>query len=102
MAERRVLALGTLDQPAGDRGRPCLRRAAFELLDVAEPERLEVRQIEPADGSRDVSERVGALVAEFVGVRKGAGADAIEDDYTRSGHRAILGSRWTRSWTCSD
>ena len=85
MAERRVLALGTLDQPSGDRGRPRLWRAALELLDVAEPERLEVRQVEAADGSGDVPERVRALVAEFAGVRKGAGADCIEDDHARSG-----------------
>src|SRR5262249_46894742 len=36
--ERRVLALGTLDQAPGDRRRSRLRRTALELFDVAEPE----------------------------------------------------------------
>ena len=43
VADRRVLALRALEQPAGDRGRARLRRAALERLDVAEAERLQVR-----------------------------------------------------------
>ena len=43
VARRRVLALRALEQPAGDRRRARLRRAALERLDVAEAERLEVR-----------------------------------------------------------
>ena len=74
VAGRRVLALRALEQPAGDRRRARLRRAALERLDVAEPERLEVRQVEAADGARDVAERVGALVAVFGGVRQRSGA----------------------------
>ena len=72
-------------------GAPGLRRAALELLDVAEAERLQVRQVEPADGARDVPERVRALVAELGGVRQRAGADGVEHDHAGSGHRAILG-----------
>ena len=68
---RRVLALRALEQPAGDRRRARLRRAALERLDVAEAERLEVRQVEAADGARDVAERVGALVA-VLGRRRAA------------------------------
>jgi hypothetical protein len=49
VARRRVLALRPLDEPARDGGCVRLRRAALKLLDVAEAERLEVRQVEPAD-----------------------------------------------------
>jgi hypothetical protein len=62
---RRVLALRALEQPPGDRGRPGLGRATLEGLDVSEPECLEVGQVEPADGARDVAQGVGALVAEL-------------------------------------
>ena len=49
VAGGRVLALRALQQPARDRRRARLRRAALQRLDVAEPERLEVGQVEPAD-----------------------------------------------------
>ena len=88
VAGRRVLALRALEQPAGDRGRAGLRRAALERLDVAEAERLERRQIEPADGPSDVAERVRADVAELVCVRKRAGTDGIENDHAGAGHTA--------------
>ena len=61
---RRVLALGALEQPAGDRGRTRLRRAALERHHVAEAERLERGQVEASDGAGDVAERVGALISE--------------------------------------
>ena len=67
---RRVLAARALEQPPGDGRRAGLRRAAEERLDVPEPERLERRQVEPADRARDVPERVRALVAELGGVRQ--------------------------------
>jgi hypothetical protein len=66
---RRVLPFRPLDEPAGDRGRAGLRRAALEGSDVPEAERLERRQVEPADGAGDVAERVRALVAELRRVR---------------------------------
>ena len=102
VAGGRVLALRPLEEPARDRRRSRLRRAALELLDVPEPERLHVREIEAADGLRDVRERVRALVAVPVGVRQRAGPDGVEHDHagTRSrglGHPAILGSAWTTS-----
>ena len=78
-------------------GAPACGGTALERLDVAEAERLQVRQVEPADGARDVAERVGALVAELVGVRQRAGTDGIEHDHARPRHRAILGARWTPS-----
>jgi hypothetical protein len=81
VAARGVLSPGAFDQPAGDRRRARLRRAALERLDVAEPERLEVRQVQPTDGARDIPERVGALVAVVGRVGELAGADRVEDDY---------------------
>ena len=54
-------------------GAPGLRRAALERLDVAEPERLEIREIEPTHGASDVAERVRALVAVLGGIGKLAG-----------------------------
>jgi hypothetical protein len=73
VARRRVLALRALDEAAGDGRSAGLRWAALERLDVAEPERLQIGQVQSTDGSRDVPERVGALVSVFVGVRQGAG-----------------------------
>ena len=58
VAGRRVLALRALEEPARDRGRARLRRAALERLDVSEAECLEVGQVEPADGARDVPQGV--------------------------------------------
>src|SRR3954447_1820342 len=81
---RRVLALRALRQPAGHRGRARLRRAPGQLLDVAEAERLHVRQIEAADGVGDVRERVRALVSVLVCVGQRAGPHGIEDDHARS------------------
>ena len=62
VAGRRVLSGRELDETAGDRGRARLRRATLERHHVAEPERLEVREVEPADRVGDVTERVRALV----------------------------------------
>ena len=62
VARRRVLPLRALEEPAGDCRCAWLRRASLERLDVAEAERLETRQVEPADGSGDVSERVRPFV----------------------------------------
>ena len=88
VARRRVLALRALEQTPRDRRRPGLRRAALELLDVPEAERLHVGEIEPADGLGDVRERVGALVAVPVGVRQLTGADGVEHDHTGRGPRS--------------
>ena len=87
---RRVLALRPLDEPPGDGGRTRLRRAPFERLDIAEPERLEARQIQPSHRSRDVAEGVGSLVAVVRRVGQLARADGVQHDYARSGHAAIL------------
>ncbi len=92
VAGRRVLSLRALEETAGDGRRARLRRAALELLDVAEAERLQARKVEPADRARDVAERVGSLIAVLVGVRQLAGTDGIKHDYASSGHRAILGT----------
>ena len=93
VAGRRVLAARALDEPARDRRRARLRRAAEQRLDVAEPERLERRQVEAADGPREVAERVRALVAEVGRVRQLAGPDGIEHDHAGPGHAAILRPR---------
>jgi hypothetical protein len=50
VAGRRVLALRTLEQPAGDCGGPGLWRASLERLHVAQTEGLETREVETADG----------------------------------------------------
>ena len=77
-------------ETARDGGRARLRRAALERLDVPEPERLEVRQVEAADGAGDVPERVGAFVAALGGVRQLAGADGIEHDHACPRHAGSL------------
>ena len=92
VAGRRVLALRPFHQPARNRRGARLGRAAFERFDVAETERLEARKIEPTDRSRDVAQRVRALVTVLRGVRQLAGADGIEHDDAGPGHRAILGT----------
>ena len=88
--ERRVLALRALEQAAGDRGRARHRRHAFEIRDVAETQGLHVRQVEPADGARDVSERVRLVVSELCCVRQGARAHAVQHDHARARHGAIV------------
>ena len=74
-------------QPARDRGRVRLRRAALERLDVAEPERLEVREVETADRARDVPERVRALVAPVGRVGQLARPDGVQHDHAGARHR---------------
>ena len=56
------------------------RRDADERQDVAEPERLQHRQVEPAGGLGDVPERVRARVAVVGGVGQLAGAAGVDDD----------------------
>jgi hypothetical protein len=68
VAGRRVLPLRALEQAAGDGRRVRLRRTALERLDVAEAERLEIREVETADGARDVAESVRPLVTPVGGV----------------------------------
>ncbi len=102
MARGRVLALRPLYEAAGDRRGPRLRRAALELLDVPEPERLEIREIEPAHRARDVSEGVGALVPIVPGVGQRSRADRIEHDHARPRHAAILEPDGHRSWHARD
>src|SRR4029453_3692447 len=58
VAGRLVLALRARGEAPRGGGRIGLRRAPLERLDVAEAERLEVRQVEAAHGARDVAERV--------------------------------------------
>ena len=101
VAGRRVLALRALDEPARDRRRSRLRRAALERLDVAEPERLEIRQVEAADGAGDVAERVRSLVAVLGGVRQRARADGVQHDDARAGHAGYSRSVMEPSSACS-
>jgi hypothetical protein len=89
VARGRVLALRALEQPAGDRGRVRLRGAAFERLDVSETERLEVRQIEPADRVRDVSEGIRPLVAPVGGVGKLPRPDGVQHDHAGPRHSEL-------------
>ena len=89
VACRGVLALRALEEPARDGRRVRLRRAALELLDVAEAERLEVRAGRARRPPGDVPERVRAVVAVVGGVRQLAGADGIEHDHTGTGHAEL-------------
>jgi hypothetical protein len=86
-----VLSLRPFEQAACDGGRPGLRRASLERLDVAEAERLHVRQVETADGPGDVAERVGALVSVIRRIRQLPRADGVKHDDARTRHAAILG-----------
>ena len=65
-----------------------MRRAALHRLDVPEPESLERGQVETADGTGDVGESVGPLVAELCSVRQFARSDGVKDDDARSRHGA--------------
>ena len=65
VSERRVLSLRALDQPPGDGRCAGHGRAALQRLDVAEPERLQVWQVEAADRLGDVPERVRAFISEL-------------------------------------
>ena len=86
VTRRRVLALRALDEPAGDRRRAGLRRAAFERHDVSEPERLEIGQVEASDRAGHVAESVGAFVPVLRRVRQLTSADGIEHDHARPRH----------------
>ena len=55
-------------------------------MHVSEPERLEVRQVEPSDRLRDVAERVGAFVPVLARVGQLPGPDGVEDDHARTRH----------------
>ena len=92
VAGRRVLALRALDEPAGDRGRVLLGRAALELPDVAEAELLQVGEVEAADGPGDVGKRVRALVAVLRRVRQLARPNRVQHDHAGARHGAILRS----------
>ena len=65
-------------------------RAALERLDVAEAERLEARQVETADGARDVAEGVRPFVAVLGGIGQLTRADGVQHDHACSRHAAIL------------
>jgi hypothetical protein len=102
----RVLALRPLDEPARNRGRSGLRRAAGQFLHVAETERLEIREVEPADRFRDVAKCVRPFVAVVGRIRQLTRPDGVEDDDARPWHEAILGSLWrpfsaSSAWSCS-
>ena len=97
VAGRRVLALRALDEPARNRRRAGLRRTALERLDVAEAERLEVREVEAADGASDVPQRVRTFVSERGRVGQFARAHRVQHDDACAGHGAILGRSWKPS-----
>ena len=94
MAGRRVLALRALEQPTRDRRGARLGRAALERLDVAEPERLEVGQVEAPDGASDVSERVRAFIPPLGSIWQRTGADGIEHDHAGPRHAGSLRATW--------
>ena len=85
VAGDRVLARAERVQAAMDDGVPD-RRRSLQRHDVAEPERGQDRQVEPADRFRDVSERVGARVAVVGAVGQLAGAAGVDDDHEGAGH----------------
>ena len=95
----RVLALGALEQPSGDRRRAGLRRAAFKRLDVPEAESLEIGQVEAPDGTGDVSERVRALVPPLGSIWQLTRADGIEHDHAGPRHAGSLRTDGNRSRT---
>jgi hypothetical protein len=86
----RILALRPLDEPACDRGRSGLGRASLERLDVSQAQCLQAWQIEAADGTREIAERVRSLVSVLRGVGELAGTDGIQNDHAGSRHAAIL------------
>ena len=89
VARGRVLALRPLDETARDRRRVRLRWASLERLHVAEAERLEVRQVEAADRTGHVAERVRALVPEIAGVGQRARSDGVQDDHAGPRHSEL-------------
>ncbi len=97
VTRRRVLALRALEQPARDRRRAGLRRAALERLDVPEPERLEIGQVETPDGASDVPERVRALISPLGSIRQLTRANGIEHDHAGPRHAGSLRTTWKLS-----
>ena len=91
---RGVLALRPLEQPACDGRRSGLRRASLERLDVAEPERLEIGQVEAPDRASDVPQRVRAFVPPLGRIRQRTSADGIEHDHARPRHAGSLRTAW--------
>ena len=63
-----------------------LRWAALERHDVPEAERLEIRQVETADGAGRVAEGVGTFVSVLPCVRQLSSADGVEHDDARPRH----------------
>ena len=93
-----VLPLRALEEPAGHRGSTRLWWTTLERLDVAETQGLEIRQVQPPDGFRHVSQRVRAFVSIVARVGQGSCADGIEHDHAGARHVAILGRSWQPPW----
>jgi hypothetical protein len=71
------------------------RRHPLDRDDVAQPQPLERRQLEPADALGEVAERVRAGVAVVPGVRQLAHSAGIHDDDGRTCHCAAIMSMRT-------
>src|SRR3972149_5961193 len=71
-------------------GRPPGRRPA-----VPGPERLEVGQVEPPDGTGHIAERVGAFVPVQRSVRQRSRTDGVQHDHAGARHAAILRRAWS-------
>ena len=90
---RRVLAFRPLEQPTRDGRGARLRGAPFERLDITEPERLEIGQVEAPDRTSDVPQRVRAFVSPLGRIWQRTRADGIEHDHTGPRHAGSLRTR---------
>ena len=89
-----VLAGRVLAQATCDGRRVIARRAPHEREHVAEPERLHVRKVEPADGVRDVLQRARPGIAVRIGVGQRTRTNGIEHDQaSAAAHRRNATSR---------
>ena len=101
VAERRVLPFERSSSRPATAGAPCMGATPSSGRDVAEPERLHGRQVETADGARDVAEGVRALVSELCCVRQGACAHTVEHDDARARHVLTILEPWRPFSDCS-
>ena len=93
MSRSRVLALRALEQTPCDGRCTRLRRTTFQRLDVAEPERLEIGQVEASDRASNVPQCVRALIPPLGSIRQRTRADGIEHNHARPRHAGSLRMR---------
>src|SRR5687767_115642 len=69
----------------------------LQWCNTAEPERFQLRKVEPPDGAREIAERVAAGISVIGGVGRRPNANAVEHDHDRAmRHVRAPSRRYTR------